>query len=133
MWDFVKDSERLMQQLDFLFIIPLTILLLNLLSKTFVPLISQRLAPLSTTPLKSALICFASESVIHSYSVREKSLSSVNSIGWRDPPACLLCTARAYLVCIREQHRYQSEVQAALLDELVLDLCQQEQMIIRAP
>ncbi len=30
--------------------------------------------------------------------------------------------AYPYLGCIRKQHRHQSEVQAALLDELMLDL-----------
>lgn len=35
-----------------------------------------------------------------------------------------------YLCRIRKQHRYQSEVQAALLDELILDLYQQGNRII---
>lgn len=38
----------------------------------------------------------------------------------------------AYLSCIRKQYRYQSKVQAALLDELILDLCQYEKRIISA-
>lgn len=41
-------------------------------------------------------------------------------------------TARAYLGCVRKQHRHQSEVQAALLDELILDLYQQEKRAITA-